>query len=130
MTKPQLYACLRFTDCDAGIAFVEALGFTERLVVRDPEQPGLIHHAQYQWRDTGGIMFGSDRPDGIGPAPGTGCINLVVASDAEVDAVLNRALAVGARQLSEITEPDHGGRSVAVADSEGNIWNIDSYPGE
>lgn len=130
MTKPQLFASLRFTDCVAGIAFVEALGFTERLVVRDPEDPGVIHHAQYQWRDNGGIMFGSDRPGGIGPTPGSACIDLVVASDDEVDAVLGRALAVGARQLTEITEPDHGGRSVAVADPEGNIWNIDSYPGE
>ena len=130
MTKPQLFACLRFADCDAGIAFVEALGFTERLVVRDPEQPGLIPHAQFHWRDNGGIMFGSDRPGGVGPAPGTACIDLVVASDDEVDAVLSRALAAGARQLTEITEPDHGGRSVAVADPDGNIWNIDSYPGQ
>ncbi len=130
MTKPQLFACLRFTDCDAGIAFVEALGLTERLVVRDPEQPGLVQHAQYQWRDSGGIMFGSDRPDGVGPAAGTGCIDLVVASDDEVDAVLSRALGAGGRQLTEIANPDHGGRTVAVADPEGNIWNIDSYPGE
>lgn len=130
MTKPQLFACLRFTDCTAGIAFVEALGFTRRLVVSDPDVPGVVHHAQYHWRDNGGIMFGSDRPDGIGPAPGTACINLVVPTDDEVNAVLARALAAGATQLDDVHEPDHGGRSVAVADAEGNIWNIDSYTGE
>lgn len=130
MTKSQLFACLRYTDCEAGIAFVSALGFTERLVIRDAEVPGVVHHAQYRWRDNGGIMLGSDREGGIGPKPGAACINLVVESDDEVRATLDRALSAGATQLTQIAEADHGGRSVAVADTEGNIWNIDSYPGE
>lgn len=127
--RPQLYACLRCQDADAVINFLTAIGFTERLVVRDPDDPAMVHHAQLQWRDNGGVMLGSDRPDGIGPQPGTACLSIVVPSGDEVDATLQRALAAGGRQLDEIREPDHGGRSVTVADPEGNIVNIDSYPG-
>lgn len=130
MTTPQLYACLRYHDADAAISFVTALGFTERIVVRDESDPAVVAHAQFRWREEGGIMFGTDRTDGIGPRPGSACVNLVVASDDEVDRVLAAALGAGGKQLDEVHEPPYGGRSVALADPEGNIWNIDSYPGE
>ena len=51
MTTPQLYACLRYHDAEAVISFVTALGFTERLVVRDESDPSLVQHAQFRWRD-------------------------------------------------------------------------------
>lgn len=127
--RPQLFACLRCHDADAVLDFLRAIGFTERLVVRDPDDAAVVHHAQLGWRDNGGLMLGSDREGGIGPAPGTACINIVVPSDTEVDATVARAVAAGGRQLDQIHEPDHGGRSGAVADPEGNIVNIDSYPG-
>lgn len=130
MTTPQLYACLRYRDAEAAIAFVTAIGFTERLVVRDETDPSFIQHAQFHWRDNGGIMFGSERDTGVGSQLGGMCVNLVVPSDGDVDRVLAAALAAGAEQLGEVAEPPHGGRSVAVADSEGNIWHFDSYPGE
>ncbi len=69
MTTPQLYACLRYTDAEAAISFVTALGFTERMVVRDESDPAVVQHAQFRWRKQGGIMFGTDRTDGIGPVP-------------------------------------------------------------
>lgn len=130
MTTPQLYACLRYKDADAAIAFVTALGLTERLVVRDEKDPSFVHHAQFRWRDNGGVMFGSDRDGGVGPDTAAACTNLVVATDEEVDQVLAAALDAGGEQLGELQEPPHGGRSVAVTDPEGNIWHIDSYPGE
>lgn len=130
MTTPQLYACLRYVDAEAAIAFVTALGFTERLVVRSEADSSFIEHAQFRWRDNGGIMFGSDREGGAGPQTGTACVNLVVESADEVDRVLGAALAAGADQQGDIQEPPHGGRSVGVTDAEGNFWHIDSYPGE
>lgn len=126
---PQLYACLRCKDADAVINFLTALGFTERLVVRDPDDPTTIHHAQLQWRANGGLMLGSDRDGGFGPTPGAACINIVVATDDDVDATVQRAVAAGGRQLGDVHQPDHGGRTAAVTDPEGNIVNIDSYPG-
>ncbi len=130
MTQPQLFQCFRFTDADRAITFLRALGFVEQLTVRDPDDPSIVQHAQFRWRENGGIMFGSDRDGGVGPATGVGCCNIVVASDEEVDATLQRALEAGGTQLNDVNEPPHGGRNVAVTDPEGNIWNIDSYPGE
>lgn len=130
MTTPQLYACLRYRDAEAAITFVTALGLTERLVVRDDDDPSFVQHAQFRWRENGGVMFGSDREGGVGPGIGGACVNLVVAADEEVDQVLAAAVAAGGKQLGDIQEPPYGGRSVAVTDAEGNIWNIDSYPGE
>ncbi|WP_347349099.1 VOC family protein [Nigerium sp.] len=133
MTKPQLFTCMAFADADAAIEFLTALGFAEVLVVRDPDDPATVVHAQFRWRDNGGLMFGSVRPDdelGFAQEPGLGRCNLVVASDEEVDATLARAVAAGATVVQEPHHPPHGGRSTAVRDPEGNLWNIDSYPGE
>lgn len=55
--------------------------------------------------------------------------NLVLPNDDDVDAVLARALTAGATQRGPIRTPDHGGRSVAVVDFDGNVWHLDSYPG-
>ena len=129
MTKPQLFACLRYVDVDAALPLLEALGFSERFVMRDDADPSVVHHAQFGWRDNGGIMLGTDRDRGVGPRPGTACINLVVPTDADVDHPRPGAGRRG-RQISPVDEPPHGGRSVAVTDAEGNIFNIDSYPGE
>ncbi|WP_040159102.1 VOC family protein [Mobilicoccus massiliensis] len=132
MTQPQLFHCLRYRDADAAIAFLVALGFTERLVVRDELDPTVVVHAQFQWRDNGGLMFGSVRDDAKGLAlrPGTGVCNLVVESDEAVDATLRRAVEAGGRIAQEPNEPPHGGRSAGVLDPEGNYWNIDSHPGQ
>lgn len=133
MTKAQLFHCLSYTDADKGIEFLKALGFTERCVVRDPDHPATVQHAQFHWRDNGGVMFGSVRENdevSFASTPGVGRCNLVVASDEEVDATLQRALAAGGRLVNGPLHPPYGGRCAAVADPEGNLWNIDSYEGE
>ena len=43
MTQPQLFQCFRYADAEAALTFLAALGFTERLVVRDGD---AIVHAQ------------------------------------------------------------------------------------
>lgn len=131
MTTPQLYATFRYQDADQALAFLRALGFTERLVVRDEQDPSVVQHAQLQWRDNGGVMLGSVQPRmHPGPTVGQQSANLVVASDAEVDATIQRALQAGGTLAQEIRENPYGGRSGLIRDPEGNHWNIDSYPGE
>ena len=132
--KPQLYACLRYSDADRAIQLLTALGFTESLVVRDEQNPAIIHHAQFRWRDNGGIMFGSKREDHQEGGKAnldriTACCNIVVPSDADVDRVLEAGRPFG-EVGQEPHHPDHGGRSALLIDFEGNLWNIDSYPGE
>lgn len=130
--KPQLFHCLHYTDANKGIAFLTAIGFTERLVVRDPDDSTVVFHAQLGWRDNGGVMLGSDRPEDPRPQfrPGHGVCNLVVESDAAVDETVRKAVDAGAQLVDGPTEPPHGGRTAGVVDFDGNYWNIDSYPGE
>lgn len=133
MTKAQLFCCLTYADADRAIEFLTALGLTERLVVRDPDDPTQVRHAQFRWRETGGVMFGSVRADdelGFASTPGAGRTNLVVTCDEAVDETVQRALAAGGRLVQEPQHQPYGGRSAAVADPEGNLWNIDSYEGE
>ena len=59
--KPQLFHCMRYTDASRGIAFLESLGFTSVLIVRDPDDDTTVVHAEMRWRDNGGVMLGSTR---------------------------------------------------------------------
>lgn len=128
MTKPQLFHCLRYTDADRGIAFLESLGFTCAMVVRDPDDDTVVVHAQLNWRDNGGVMLGSSHDADEAPYR-PGVCNLVVEADTAVDELLDQALAAGATILAEPTNPPHGGRTACVVDFDGNYWNLDSYPG-
>lgn len=132
MTNAQLFACLRYHDADRALRFLHALGFEEHLVVRRDADPTIIEHAQLRWRDNGGVMLGSVRTDDreFTIHPGMACTNLVVATAAEVDEVVVKGMAAGGTLVQEPNEPPYGGRSAMVRDPEGNLWNIDSYPGE
>lgn len=127
MTTPQLFHCVRYTDADRGIAFLEAIGFTAALIVREPEDSSNVVHAQLNWRDNGGVMLGSARGDDA--RYGTGVCNLVLASDEEVDSLFATALQHGATVVTEPNAAPHGGRNACVADFEGHWWNLDSYAG-
>lgn len=135
MTNPTVWHSLSFRDADAGIAFLTALGFTEKLLVRNAEHPDVVDHAEFHFGDNGGIMFGSaQRPgssdDGWQRRVGVGSCYLVVDSDEEVDATYERALAAGGTSVQEPEAVPYGGRSAAVADPEGNQYSIGSYRGE
>lgn len=132
MPDTQLFACLRYTDAERGIAFLEALGFESRLVVRHESDPTIIEHAQLRWRDSGGVMLGSVRDDdrGVTVHAGVTTCSLVVAADSEVDQVLEKAVDAGATVVRPAEHPPYGGRSALVRDFDGNLWNIDSYAGE
>lgn len=135
MTKPTVFHSLAFRDADAGIAFLTALGFTERLVVRNYTDPSIVEHAQFHWGDCGAVMFGSaQRSNDSGSnwerRVGVASCYLVVPTDAEVDATYERALAAGGTPLEEPADQDYGGRSCGVTDPEGNQWSIGSYAGE
>lgn len=134
MTKPTLFHTLSFDDADAGIAFLTALGFTERLVVRNADDPSIVEHAQFRWGDCGAVMFGSarraDEPDGYERRIGVASCYLVVPTDADVDAAFERAFAAGAKGTQVPADQDYGGRGCTVTDAEGNQYSIGSYAGE
>jgi uncharacterized glyoxalase superfamily protein PhnB len=133
MSNRTLFHSLSFNDVGAAMAFLTAVGFTEAAVHRDESDPSRVLHAQYDWRETGGVMFGSPRVDddrGFVDSVGHGQCYCVVASDADVDRVYDAALAAGATSVLAPADPEYGGRGCTVRDPEGNQWSFGSYPGE
>lgn len=132
-TKPQLFHSLTYADADKGLAFLAALGFEQILVVRNDADPSRVEHAELRWRDSGGIMLGSVRDAGPHRVPDTAdqarCY-LAVETDADVDAIYDKALANGATTIEEPADQPYGGRVATVADPEGNSWSVGSYSGE
>lgn len=132
-TKPQLFHSLTYADADKGLAFLAALGFEQILVVRNDDDPSRVEHAELRWRDSGGIMLGSIRhagPHKIPDTAGQARCYLVVETDADVDAIYDKALANGATTIEDPADQPYGGRVATVADPEGNHWSVGSYSGE
>ena len=135
MSTRTLFHSLQFHDVPRAVAFLEAVGFTQAAMHTDPEYPDVVVHAQFDWRDTGGVMFGSakrpgfERPGWVDSA-GHGQCYCVVESDDDVDRVYDAALAAGGSSVRPPESPDYGGRSCTVADPEGNQWSFGSYAGE
>lgn len=108
--------------------WLTTLGFEERAVYRDEQDPANVMHAEYLWPHGGGTMFATytDRSDW--PAqPGTGAACLVCD---DCDDVFGRAVAGGASVLREPADQHYGGRSASVKDPEGNIWTMGTYQGQ
>lgn len=125
-----LFPAFRVSDAPATIDLLLALGFTERLVVRDANDEGTVVHAEFAWRESGGVMFGTLRADGSDlDCPGSASMYLVAESDTEVDRLAKVARARGLRMIQEPVDRDHGGRETAFADADGNRFSIGSYPG-
>lgn len=132
MSERTLFHSLSYDDVDAAIVFLTAVGFTDAGVHRD--EHGTVVHAQFNWRETGAIMFGQTRPRGDDhdwvEASGHGMCYCVVESDADVDRVHEAALRAGARSVQEPADMDYGGRGATVRDAEGNQWSFGSYRGQ
>jgi PhnB protein len=110
-------------DADAAVAFyTRALG-AERLEVLEAE--GAIMVAQLS---VGGADFwlqsDPDVPAGDGGRP----IRMILSVD-DPDALFDRAVAAGAREVNPVAE-DHGWRVGRVADPFGNHWEIGKRVGE
>lgn len=120
-----LWHSLTFTDATAGIAWLEAIGFTTKDVYRDPDDASIVRHAEMLWPAGGGVMFGSHRQNPEWPKqPGTAAAYLVTDNP---DAVHRAAVAAGGTSLREPRDEDYGGRGASVTDPEGNLWSFGSY---
>jgi len=120
-----LWHTLAFTDADAGIAWLTAIGFTEKEIHRDPSDASVVVHAEMLWPSGGGVMFGSHRPNPDWPTqPGQAAAYLVTD---DVDGVFAAAVTAGATALREPRDEEYGGRGATVTDPEGNLWSFGSY---
>jgi len=123
--QPTVWPTFRARDSRALIDFlVAAFGFVENVVY---EEDGVIHHAQLDWPEGGGIMLGDDRPGtNWDRPPGVGG-TYVVATD--IDALHARAVAAGAEIVEGPVERDYGSRDFVARDPDGNLWSFGTYPG-
>jgi len=120
----QYWQTLSFRDADAMIRWLSAIGFTEHATYRDESDPSVVVHAEWLWPGGGGVMFGSERPDGVVKNIGGSAAYLVMD---DPDAVFDRAVAAGATVVREMVDQDYGGRGGTVEDPEGNQWSFGSY---
>jgi uncharacterized glyoxalase superfamily protein PhnB len=119
--QPQVWPTLRARDAQALIKFlVEAFGFEETVVYADGE---VVHHAQLDWPEGGGIMLGS------GGQGQFGAFSAYVVTD-QLDTLHARAQAAGAEIISPPHDTDYGSRDFAARDPEGNRWSFGTYRGE
>ena len=123
--SPNVWPAFRARDSRALIRFlVEAFGFVENVIY---EEDGVIHHAQLDWPEGGGVMLGDDRPGtSWDRKPGTSGAYIVTV---DPDALHARAVAAGAEIVEGPVDRDYGSRDVIVRDPEGNIWSFGTYPG-
>jgi len=123
----RLWHSFSVRDAATMTAWLRAVGFAEHLTVRDDDTPADVVHAEWVWPGGGGIMFGTDRADGDVHSAGRAACYLVVADDAAVDNVLERAVAAGGTVASPAGSKPYGGRGGTVLDPEGNSWSVGTY---
>lgn len=125
-----VFPAFRTTDAAATIELLITLGFTERLIVRNEQDPALVDHAEFALGDTGGIMFGSVRNDGSAlDAVGGGSIYVVVDTEREVDRLYQEIVDLGHAIVRPVATQAHGGREFDFRDHDGNSWGVGSYRG-
>jgi uncharacterized glyoxalase superfamily protein PhnB len=126
---PTVWGTFQARDARAMIDFLVALGFEATAVYADESEPATVHHAQLDWPEGGGVMFGSHKPEGWSLAPG-GAGFYVVTEDTR--GVHQRAVQAGAEITREPHETDYGdgGVEFGLRDPEGNQWSFGSYRGE
>ncbi|NNU28658.1 VOC family protein [Isoptericola sediminis] len=120
-----LWVTLRYADADTALDWLRAVGFTERVVDRDEQDPTVVQHAELEWPGGGGLMLGTHRDSPAWPVePGHGATYAVTD---DVDGTYEAALGAGGRAVAPPADQPYGGRGASVADPEGNLWNFGSY---
>ncbi|HEY4377426.1 MAG TPA: VOC family protein [Acidimicrobiales bacterium] len=128
-STPGVWACLRYQDAKAAIAFlVEAFGFETAFVVPGTDDR-QIPHAELLWPEGGGVMLGSNSfTAGVhAQLPvGAGSTYVVCADPVAVHA---RAVAADAEIVEGLGTTDYGSLGFTARDPEGNHWSFGTYPG-
>lgn len=109
---------LVYPDVRAAVAWLtEAFGFAERIRI------GEDHRSQMRIGDDGAVIVADVRGERQPPRAGVET-HLVKVRVADVDAVLERARAHGARVLEEPIEHEYGERECTVEDLAGHRWQF------
>lgn len=132
-SKVNIVPSLRYADAAAAIDWLcEAFSFERHMVV--PGENGTIDHAQLDFGN-GMLMLGSGggherpidrlvRPPRNRDEPRPSSIYVIVE---DADAHYARASAAGAEIISELEDPEYGGRAYTCIDPEGNVCTFGTY---
>jgi predicted lactoylglutathione lyase len=129
---PKLTAVtLGVRDVPASARFYEALGFTRKLRATGDEivflDAGGVVLALWDWDKLAGdaMLPGKPRPQTFrGTTLAWNC-----ALPSEVDAVLAKAAAAGAKELRAAGRTDYGGYRGYFSDPDGHCWEVVQAPG-
>jgi uncharacterized glyoxalase superfamily protein PhnB len=125
-----VWAALHYRDADAAIRFaVDVLGFEELLVVRDEQDPRMVHHSELRWPEGGIVQIATaDRAGNMySRPPGFGTLYVITL---DPESVLARCEAAGADIADPMVEVDYGvpgDRNFTVRDAEGTLWCFGTY---
>lgn len=129
---PNVWVTLRYSDAVAAIRFlVDVVGFTERAVFTDQDDPTVVQHSQLGWPAGGGVMVSSEGSGRLTDIPvDAGSLYVVTTTDEQVDEIYRRSLDAGATSVLEPEDEPQGGRGATIRDPWGVHWSFGSYPGE
>ena len=124
--QPSIWARVVSDDAPALHDWLLAVGFTQDLMIPGDTE-GLIHHCQLDWPEGGRVMLSSTGERRTPCRPGTSSFHVVTV---DPDAVMARALAIGASVVNELTEQtDYTSREFTIADPDGNHWTFATFAG-
>lgn len=115
---------LSSADATAAIAFYREV-FAAEEIQRWEAPDGRIAHAEL--RVGGTTLFLADEYAeyrALAPVTSGGCSCAFVVEVGDVDAVVARALELGARMERPIVDTDHGTRAGWIVDPDGHRWNV------
>ena len=121
------WATFQARDARSMLDFLTNLRFEATAVYANPENPAVVLHAQVDWPEGGGVMFGSNVAGDWSLKLGTAGFYVVTADPEPQHA---RAVQAGAEIIREPAETDYGSVEFALRDPEGNLWSFGSYRGE
>lgn len=126
----QIIPTMRYRDANGMLAWlIDAFGFDKHQVYEDGD--GNVVHAELTMGKSM-IMLAPARDDEFGKLMQTAADLGGVSQSAyiivgDVDAVCERARAVGAEVLMGPRDEDYGGRGFVCRDPEGQLWSFGSY---
>jgi uncharacterized glyoxalase superfamily protein PhnB len=115
--SPLVIPVLIYPDVREAVAWLEStFGFVERLRI------GEAHRAQLRFGDAA-LIVADVRHDKRPPRPGEVTSEVILRVE-DVDAAYERALAAGARSVTEPTSWEYGERQATVDDAAGHRWTL------
>lgn len=124
MTIQELFPYLRVNHAGKAIEFYkQAFGATEKFRLTEPS--GRIGHAELVF-GSATLMLSDEYPeyDILGPRPGVGPVSSIHLHVDDCDAMIRRAVELGATLTREPKNQFYGERSGAVRDPFGHEWLI------